>query len=350
MMRIIDADTHVIETERTWHYMDESDAKVQPLELTGANGRRFLAIDGRIRPAAAQEVRPESRSEVISGRNRTTEASRTMEDVDARLRHMDELGIDTQVLYPTIFLSQVTGRPETEVALCRSYNRWLADIWQLGEGRLRWVTVLPLLTMDEALAQLRWAKDHGAAGVFMQGFEGQRIISDPYFFPLYEEAQDLDLAMCVHGGNHSPAYRDLAGSDQFVGAKMPAIGACHSLLVQGVPDRFPRLRWGFIEASAMWLPWLVTDLRRRLERTRPELLKENLLRDNRMYVTCQTDEDIPYMIQYVGEDTLVMGTDYGHADTSAELEALRTLATDSDLPAQVVQKILEDNPKALYAL
>ena len=100
----------------------------------------------------------------------------------------------------------------------------------------------------------------------------------------------------------------------------------------------------------MWLPWIVTDLRRRLERTRPELLKENLLRDNRIYVTCQTDEDIPYMIQYVGEDNLVIGTDYGHADTSAELEALWTLQKDNRLTSEVVRKILEDNPKALYGL
>jgi len=43
---------------------------------------------------------------------------------------MDQLGIDVQVVYPTIFIEQVTDKPEIDVALCTSYNRWMADIWQ----------------------------------------------------------------------------------------------------------------------------------------------------------------------------------------------------------------------------
>src|SRR3712207_8905191 len=51
--------------------------------------------------------------------------------------------------YTTLFRS--------EIALSKSYNRWLADIWQQGKGRLRWTCILPLSTMDEAIQQLRWS-------------------------------------------------------------------------------------------------------------------------------------------------------------------------------------------------
>ncbi len=68
---------------------------------------------------------------------------------------MDELDIDVQVLYPTIFLRPFTRRPEVELAVTRSYNRWLIDIWKAAPERLRWVAVLPLLSMDKAIEEAR---------------------------------------------------------------------------------------------------------------------------------------------------------------------------------------------------
>jgi predicted TIM-barrel fold metal-dependent hydrolase len=64
----------------------------------------------------------------------------------------------------------------------------------------------------------------------------------------------------------------------------------------------------------------------------------------------QTDDDIPYVLGYSGEDALVIGTDYGHNDTSSEILALRKLKEDGNVPARVVNKILDDNARALYGL
>jgi predicted TIM-barrel fold metal-dependent hydrolase len=69
-----------------------------------------------------------------------------------------------------------------------------------------------------------------------------------------------------------------------------------------------------------------------------------------MYVACQTNDDLPYVIQYAGEDNLVIGSDYGHADSSSELEALKNFEALTGLPHDQVRKILEDNPAALYGL
>ena len=46
----------------------------------------------------------------------------------------------------------------------------------------------------------------------------------------------------------------------------------------------------------------------------------------------------------------MIGSDYGHADSSSELEALKNLEELSGLAHGQVHKILEDNPKALYGL
>ena len=66
------------------------------------------------------------------------------------------------------------------LALCRSYNRWLAETWRRGSGRLRWVVVTPGLSLDKALEAIHLGKEHGACGIFMRAVEGDRRLSDGY--------------------------------------------------------------------------------------------------------------------------------------------------------------------------
>src|SRR5207248_402724 len=104
--------------------------------------------------------------EDMAGFSRTTEAMRTMEDVEGRLRHMDELGVDVQVLFPTsMALGQITAKPEVEAALCRSYNRWMADVCSKANGRLPWIAAPPLLDITESIQQMQWSAEHGACGI-----------------------------------------------------------------------------------------------------------------------------------------------------------------------------------------
>ena len=341
-MPIIDADAHVLETERTWSYMAKSEEQYRPriVRTTDPLGveNEWWLIDGR------------THSKQVNVGHETPEAAREMADIQARLRHMDELGVDVQVLYPTVFLRPITQRPEAELALARSYNRWLADIWAEGKGRLRWAAVLPLMTMDAALAELRWAKDHGACAVFVRGLEGDRRLSDPYYFPLFEEASSLDLPICPHSGNGSFDVHDFFVDEPgFCKFKLATVGEFHGLIWNDVPGRFPKLRFGFIELSAQWVPYAIHDLARRFAR-RGKQLPSDLLEQNRIYVACQTDDDLAYILRYTGEDHLVIGSDYGHADTSSEIEALRRLRERGEVSPAVINKILDDNARALYAL
>ena len=336
-MSIIDADAHVIETEQTWTFMLEEDRRFAPEVLVSKkNGIEFWRIDDRVVPNSNLGLN-------------VPEDARDLTDVSSRLGHMDALGIDIQVLYPSLFLRPLTSRSEVDLALCRGYNRLLAHVWQLGKGRLRWIVLPPLRTMEQAIEEINFGKANGACGVFMRGNEGERLLSDSSLFPLYKEAERLDLPICVHAGGANPAFRNLV-AESFSGAKLPVISAFHTLLYNGIPNQFPRLRFGFVEASASWVPYVITDLRRRLIRDGRPPLSENPLGDNRMYVACQTNDDLPYIVQCVGDDNLVIGSDYGHSDTSSELEALRNLHTTCDLPSGVITKILEDNPRTLYGL
>jgi predicted TIM-barrel fold metal-dependent hydrolase len=361
-MAVIDADCHVIEPDEVWDYFDESEMRFKPLLLVPENGngsrRRYMSIDGRLRSAGSNDETTDRRGSSVAvarqemaGFTRTTEAMRTMRDVEGRLRHMDELGVDIQVLFPTsMALGQITNRPDTETALCRSYNRWAADVCSKSNGRLRWIATPPLLNIEESVQQIRWSAANGACGIRVRGFEGDRLSNDPYFFPVYEECERQNIPVTFHAGNANPAYNSLVAGSAWASNKVPVMSAFQNLMYNEVPAKFPSLRWGFIEAAASWVPYMLIDLERRMIRDGRTPLGENPMKDHRFYVACQTNDDLPYVIKWAGEDNLVIGSDYGHADSSSELEALKNLESITGLPHHQVKKILEDNPAALYGL
>ncbi len=341
-MLTIDADAHVLETEQTWEYMDGADKKYRPKLVGNSDGDskdEYWLVDGTLRLKSGNV-----------GRN-TPQASREMRDVPTRLKHMDELGVSIQVLYPTLFLIPLSPRPEVELALCRGYNRWLADSWKQAPERLRWAAVVPLMSMDQTLAEMRFAKENGACAIFMRGTEGDRLLSDAYFFPLYEEAQRLDLAIGVHAANGSATlynyYKyESVGFSKF---KLNCVGGFHSMVMDRIPDRFPKLRIGFLEISAEWLPYTFTDLKKRF-RLKNKELSADFLKQDRIFVACETTDDIPYIVSKLGEDNIVIGSDYAHADSATELMAIHNLSADPRLTPALAKKIVSDNARALYGL
>jgi predicted TIM-barrel fold metal-dependent hydrolase len=345
-LHIVDADAHVLESAATWSYLSKSEASFEPVVVTAAkrNGsmEEFWLADGILLPKS-QNLGTD-----------TPRESRELTDVAARLKHMDQLGVDIQVVYPTVFLRPVTRRVDIEIALYGSYNRFMAEVWKQGKNRIRWIVLLPLLSMDKALADLAWAKENGACGVFMRGLECDRHLCDPYFFPLYERAAALDLPICVHSGSGSFAMHDYYSTEtSFPKFKLLNVTGFHTLIFNGIPDVFPKLRFGFIESGAQWVPYAIHDLVRRMERQRGNpkgTLKRNFLADNRMYVTCQTDDDLSYILQYAGDDNLIIGTDYGHSDVSAEIDALQKLRRMPGISGSAADKILSDNARRFYAL
>ena len=78
-----------------------------------------------------------------------------------------------------------------------------------AKGRLRWMATLPLLSMPDALDQLKFAKENGACGIFLRPLEGTRQITDPSFFPLYDQGQKIDFCIGLHQANGSAAAVDM---------------------------------------------------------------------------------------------------------------------------------------------
>ena len=355
-MGMIDADAHVIEIDATWEYMDPEERHYKPgvsyRTLDSGEVTKHWIIGGRAIRTPWPGGGPQGELGLFIGNVALPTESKYLLDVGSRVRHMDELGTEVQVLYPSLWTAPITTDPAEEAALCRSYNRWMADVWAEGKGRLRWAAVVPVLAMDEIEGQLRFAKDHGAVAVNLRGVEaGNHLIGDPYMYPLYEWAAELDMPVCPHTGTGSFEIDSIFGGPltAFERNKFNGLSAFHSLLMTGVPERFPKTRWGIIEFGADWIPYMLNDIKRRVER-RGGTPAEQPLTDNHIWVTLQLNDDLEQIYRYVGDDRLVIGTDYGHADSATEINALNTFGEDERMGASSRDRILWDNPRELYAI
>lgn len=368
MPGIIDADTHIIEHPGVWEHFDPALyerrpllASVAPAEADGArdfvwmiNGNAVPKRHGKGSYAVAvggsesEERRTDIRKEV-----------RYITDPAARVEDMDKRGVDAEVVFPTMLLAYVTDDVELETAICRSYNRYMANAWRAAGDRMRWVAAPPLRDLEASLREIETARENGAVGVFFRGVEGDRSLAEPYFFPVYEAAQRLDMAISVHTGGGSPGM--LQVFDRSVSHNLPHVRslplfAFRDLVAHKIPERFPGLRFGFIEASASWVPYVVHHLRRSTRtnsRGNPDAAMDfgpALFRDYRLYVAAETDEDIPYLAGYIGEDNIIMGSDYGHQDQSRDNGMVGVMERRGDLDAGVVRKILSDNPARYYGM
>jgi len=345
----IDCDTHVIESSSAWGYLSPDEEKFRPKEkqtdgkqMEWRNLKNFWELHtGQliIRGLSLEDVPGQPSARV-----------RRLEDVPGRLKWMDDLGVDAQVVISSFFLAAIFTDADAQVALSRSYNCWLADCYHQSGGRLRWSLVAPLLDMDVALEELRVGAANGAVSVLMRPLECERLLTDPYFFPLYEEAQEQGLAIGIHIGNsHSPVY---SIPEAVMFSVVPMTAAFVNIFSSDFAERFPDLRFGFLEAGSEWLPYALREIsrgadvawRRNLE------LKDTPLSGTNLFIDCTFDEDLNYVMRFSGTDNLVLGSDFGHSDFGTDVGAHELILKRSDLDASVVNKITEMNGRRLYGL
>ncbi len=197
-----------------------------------------------------------------------------------RIAHMDREGIDAQVLYGSMTLSfEALLDRDLAVACMRAYNDYMADDCRGFKGRLLPVGFISLTDVDEAVREVRrCVEELGMIGIHVppslpvpnpaapDAFPNVRLpkhLSHPDFRPILQAAADLDVAVGVHG---SPGVYMPGGIseqvDSFIlshifGHRNQMQMALATCVFDGVFDRFPTLRMGFLEAGCGWLPDLV---------------------------------------------------------------------------------------------
>ena len=348
-MGYIDCDTHVIESLKAWSYLSPEDDHFRPSEKkTDGTQSQWQGLTHFWEMPSGQLIICGLNVESPPGH--PPPAVRLLDDVAGRVEWMDDLGVETQVVIPSFFLAAQFSDATHQRALTRSYNRWLADCSRESGGRIRWSVVPPLLDVEAAKKEIAFGAQHGAVSVMMRALECKKLLTDEYFFPVYEEAQNHNLAIGIHIGNaNSPIYENAAAIMHSV---VPMAAAFVNIYTSDFAERFPELRFGFLEAGSEWLPFAFREISRGAETAwrQDVALGDIPLAGRNLYVGCTFDEDLPYVLQFAGDDNLVLGTDFGHADIGTDIHAHRLLCERTDVDAAVLKKITDDNGRRLYGL
>jgi predicted TIM-barrel fold metal-dependent hydrolase len=364
-MKVVDADAHVEENEAIWEYLDPEFRAQRPVPLKLPEGLagygRFNAvwlIEGQVHPKLSGRgwhIMSTPLTSVNAQAKPMSVGAQDMTDVPARLADMDRFGIHYQVVYPTLFLTTLADDTRLERALCQAYNRFMGQACEPSGGRIRFAAVLPLRNMDDAVQVAREAKELGAVSTMVPGVVWDTPLSDPSYYPLYEELSRLQLPLGIHVAWGSPTLSSLVSdfANNFLSFMVPVQAGFYSLMMGGIYERFPDLKVAFLEAGCEWLPYVINQLDRSYALVRGALRRKpsEYLRQGNIYVSCESEEDVPYVLQYISEDQMLIASDYPHFDPSSEADMVRNLEShQTRLSPEVRAKILSANPIRLYNL
>src|SRR2546421_3869960 len=267
---VIDSDGHVLEPPDFWRaYIDPRYRDRAPELFVDTDGRERLRVEGKILggPTGLGLVGAiGARQGEASIKIKYTEGRKGGLDPHARIPDMELDGIDAVFLYPSLGLfSGAVEDPQLAAAMCRAYNRWLADYCRPYPDRLFGVAMLPMQSVELAIDEMRYArKELDMRGGFLRPnpYKG-RTLHHPDYAPFWQEVQELDFSIGLHEG--ASGGMPQVGVDRFTtrGARhiishtMEMMLAAMSVIWEGVCDRYPRVRIAFLESGGGWIaPWL----------------------------------------------------------------------------------------------
>ena len=346
-LRIVDADGHTMEPPDLYErYLDPAFR-----DRLGGHDPMHLA------PGVLDALRFE---EQLAGKY--GEFSAAGFDAASIAHGLDVEGIDLTVIYGPLYMMWNDGiDPSFAAALCRAYNRWLADYAGESAGRITGAAPLPIQDVGLALAELEFAYDTLGIRAFWvrPNPVAGRVLGDRALDPLYAALEEHDVPLSLHEG--MGALLPTAGADRFT-SFTELHSCCHpmeqqmamlSLMVGGVFDRFPGLRVAFMESGCSWAPAWLHRMDEHVELTgwhdAPDLqmLPSEYFRRN-CYISCDPDENLLWtVVETIGDENILFATDFPHPD------ARYPHAVDEflDLPrvsAATKGKILWENAARFY--
>jgi uncharacterized protein len=284
-------------------------------------------------------------------------------DAEAWIRFQNENGIDCAVLYPTSALALgMIQLPAWASALAQGYNDWLHHRFTSQTPRLKGVALLAPQDPKAAATELRRAvKELGFCGGLLPSVTNNRmpLYGSSVFYPIYDEAQRLDVPLAIHGGVSQNLGLDRVCS--FLEAHMleHPVGLflqITNMMFQGVFQEFPRLRIAYLEAGAGWVPFMMDRMEEDYEkfaaRLAPQLKSppSHFFKGGNIFVTVEVEErTAPYVVELLRPDVIMWASDFPHERERDQFGGdLPHLMAREDLSDEIKQKILADNPVRFY--
>ena len=259
-----------------------------------------------------------------------------MVDPVARLKDMDEEGIDVAILFGTQIALTVNGLMNKELAavLCHAVNEWLVEYCSADPKRLLAVGLIPCQDPPAAVKELEYLKKAGAITAMLPtNVYGLNNMGDRMFDPIYDCAQAIEMPLSVHPQTGHDGVLGVsgvmgAGSERFrkyayvhmTAFPFELMIAMMHMIGEGVFDRYPKLRVGFMEGGAGWLPFWAERFDEHIEKLAPQMpdLKRrpsDIIRGEQVTLTCESEETgLDRVFAANGENTVMYASDYCHWD------------------------------------
>ena len=329
---VVDADGHVYEGDvDIASRMPEKWRSQAPVRLKDNQGNSRILLEGRIW-SASQGPGPG-----VSGpmTDKARKARPGMTDPAARLKDMDLEGIDVAVIFGTQIALTVNGLMSGDLAavLCHAVNEWLLEYCSADSKRLRAVGLNPTQAPPAAVNELEFLAKARAVTARLPTNVYGRNMGDHMFDPIYDCAQSLGVSLSVHpqtGHDGAPGVSGVmgAGSERFfkyVYVHMTAFPfelmiAMMHMIGEGVLDRYPKLKVGFMEGGAGWLPFWAERFDEHIEKLAPQMpeLKRKpseIIQGEQIVLTCESEESgLDRVFAANGERTVLYASDYCHWD------------------------------------
>jgi predicted TIM-barrel fold metal-dependent hydrolase len=277
-----------------------------------------------------------------------------LSDPQARLRGMDFMGVDHQMIYPTTLYARMTNDHGFEAALMRAYNRYIGKQCQFAPQRLKWAGLLPLRDAKQGCAAVEELITLGAAAAVVYGTAGDRLLCDKSFTPVWDELHRSGLPLCVHMGMSYPPFLEVCNgllAAHGIGMSLPAQMAFVAIVGHGMLDRYADLKVGFFEFGAEWILYMVARLDHYLPIDRsqmpikdqlPQRAIEEYAKSGRIFIAGEADDRLlPQEVELLGEDQILYSSDLPHGE--GRHNAAKEILARSDISASHKRKILYDN-------
>src|SRR6201997_3703683 len=206
----IDADGHILEPLDLWDkYIDPEYRERRPRFTIDENGKERLKVEGKLlgnpRGIGSLGSVGVRQGDVKPNSLKYHEGKKGGFDPHARIVDMDLDGIDAAFLYPSLGLfAGAVEDPGLAAAMCRAYNRWLADYCKPYPDRLFGVAMLPMQSVDLAIAEVRDAREAlGTRGGFSRQTPSHdnKMNSARLYEPFWAMAEALDFSIGFHEGS-----------------------------------------------------------------------------------------------------------------------------------------------------
>jgi len=386
--KAFDADNHYYEAEDAFiRYIDPAMRK-RCMQWAEIDGKRRLLVGGKVNkfipnPTFDPIARPGSLEDYFRGRNADGLDLKTMfgeldplvdhpgyRERDARVRLLDEQGLEGALLFPTLGVGMQEALKRDVPALhaaFTAFNRWLDDDWGFdrGDGRLYAAPMITLADPGLATAEVARVLEAGARILVMvpgpvPDGEGYVSPGHPRNDPVWTLLDEAGIPLALHAGlSGVTQYGQLwrtgepgggGGFEAFKHALFPMVAfqdrgisdSFAALICHGVLERFPNLRLASIENGAMWVPDLLRNLGDGYGKM-PFSFQEHPVEQFRraVWVAPYYEDDTAVLKDLLGIDRLLFGSDFPHAEGLPEpTDFVKDIPTFTD---DEVRTVMRDN-------